>query len=97
MERLKILTVCGFGVGSSLVLKMKLDELLKEEKIDAHVETADVGSASSTPCDIIFTSKELSEKLTDSVSIPVVSISNFIDKNEIKQAGLAKIKELIGE
>lgn len=97
MKRLKILTVCGFGVGSSLVLKMKLDELLKEENIDAQVETADVGSASSTPCDIIFTSKELGEKLISSVQVPVIRVSNFIDKNEIKEAGLDKLHELIKE
>lgn len=97
MKRLKIITVCGFGVGSSLVLKMKLDELLKEENIDVVVETADVGSASSTPCDLIFTSKELSEKLKNTVQVPVISVSNFIDKEEIKTAGLAKINELIKE
>jgi PTS system ascorbate-specific IIB component len=94
MKRLKMLTVCGFGVGSSMVLKMKLDELLKSEHIDAQVETADIGSASSMPCDLIFTSKELGEKLKQSVSVPVISISNFIDKNEIRRVGLPIIKKL---
>ncbi|MFD2616153.1 PTS sugar transporter subunit IIB [Terrilactibacillus laevilacticus] len=95
MKTLQILAVCGFGVGSSLVLKMKIDEMLKEENIKAKVSTADVGSASSTPCDLIFTSKELAGKLSNTVKVPVISVSNFIDKEEIKIAGLHAIKNLL--
>ena len=28
---------CGFGCGSSLFLKMKIEEILKENKLDAEV------------------------------------------------------------
>ncbi|MDY0395622.1 PTS sugar transporter subunit IIB [Virgibacillus halophilus] len=95
MEKLNIITVCGFGVGSSMVLKMKLDEVLKEEGITANVSTADVGSAASTPCDMIFTSNELGEKLTQAASVPVVQIKNFMDKEEIKEKGLPVISDLL--
>lgn len=36
---MKILTVCGNGIGSSLMLAMKIEELCKEEGIDAQVES----------------------------------------------------------
>ena len=43
---LKILTVCGNGIGSSLMLAMKIEELCKEEGInDIAVESADFNSA----------------------------------------------------
>ncbi len=95
MKNLNIITVCGFGVGSSMVLKMKVDEILKEEGISAKVSTSDVGSAASTPCDVIFTSNELGEKLSQTASVPVVMVKNFIDKNEIKEKGLPVIQSLL--
>ena len=33
---MKILTVCGNGIGSSLMLAMKIEELCKEEGIEPH-------------------------------------------------------------
>lgn len=95
MKNLNIITVCGFGIGSSMVLKMKVDEILKEEGITAKVSTSDVGSAASTPCDVIFTSNELGEKLSQTASVPVVMVKNFIDKNEIKEKGLPVIQSLL--
>ena len=94
MTKLKIIAVCGFGVGSSMLLKMKVDEMLKKNGIDANVETADIGSASSISCNIIFTSNELAGKLKANVSVPVIAISNFLDVNEIEEKGLPVVKEL---
>ncbi|SHK29317.1 PTS system IIB component, L-Asc family [Anaerobranca californiensis DSM 14826] len=94
-KELKILAVCGFGVGSSMILKMKIDEVLKENNIKADVFTTDVGTATSTPCDVIFTSSELGETFKGKVSVPVVVINNFINKKEIEEKGLSVIKELL--
>lgn len=33
MKKIKILAVCGFGVGSSMVLRMKIDDLMKKHQI----------------------------------------------------------------
>ncbi len=92
MAKLKIMTVCGFGLGSSMVLKMNLDGVLKELGIEADVFTGDVGSAQSTPADYIFTSKELGEKLSSSVSTPVVIINSFVNKAEIKEKAQEEIQ-----
>jgi PTS system ascorbate-specific IIB component len=35
MEDIRIQTVCGFGCGSSLFLRMKIEEVLKENKVEA--------------------------------------------------------------
>ena len=95
MAKLKVLAVCGFGVGSSMILKMKIEEVLKANNIQAEVFTTDVGSATSTPSDIIFTSKELEKGIVEKVKVPVVGIKNFIDKKEIEEKGLELIKGLI--
>ncbi|MFC0524944.1 PTS sugar transporter subunit IIB [Pontibacillus salicampi] len=91
MNKLRIMTVCGFGLGSSMVLKMNLESVLKDLRIEAEVFTGDVSSAQSTPADYIFTSKELGDKLKASTAVPVIIINNFVSKDEIKQAALENI------
>lgn len=83
---MKILAVCGFGVGSSMVLKMNIDKVAEEKDIDAQVETADLSTATSSGADVIFTSQELVDDLKASTNVPVYPIQKFMDKNEIKEA-----------
>lgn len=85
MSKLKIMTVCGFGLGSSMVLKMNLDSVLKDLGIEAEVFTGDVSSAIGTSCDYIFTSNELAGNLKTSSKAPVVVINSFVNKEEIKE------------
>ena len=42
---MKILTVCGNGIGSSLMLAMKIEEICKENGIAASVESTEIGRA----------------------------------------------------
>lgn len=85
MKRISILAVCGFGVGSSLLLKINISNVAKTNQIDAEVNTGDVATATSTPCDVIFTSKELAETMTKRAKVPVVVIDSFVDKKEIQE------------
>lgn len=94
MPKPKIMTVCGFGVGSSMILKMKVDEVLKQHGLEAEVFTGDVGTAASTPCDLIFTSKELEKSISSKVKVPVIAITNFINRKEIEEKGLAVLEQL---
>ena len=98
MAKLKIITVCGFGLGSSMLLKMKVEEVLKSNDLlaNVNVETCDVGSAPSMPVDVIFTSYELGEKMKEQTATPIVMIRNFMDNSEIEAAGLELVKGLIG-
>ncbi|MCL2560435.1 MAG: PTS sugar transporter subunit IIB [Turicibacter sp.] len=94
-RKLKIITACGFGLGSSMLLKMKVEEVLKKHSIDAKVETSDVGSAPSAACDVIFTSYELGEKMKSQTETPIVMVRNFMDTDEIESAGLGVVKGLL--
>ena len=42
---ISVLTVCGNGIGSSLMLKMKIEEICAENGIDAQVESIDFNAA----------------------------------------------------
>lgn len=80
----KIQTVCGFGCGSSLMLRMNIEGILKKHKLEAEVFCGDVGTCCSNQCDVIFISKELSERIFDRAKVPVISIDNFMNKAEVE-------------
>lgn len=90
---MKIMTVCGFGVGTSLLLKMTVDSILEEEGINGEVEAIDMTSACGNSADLILTSKEIGEEIEGQVSGKLVCISNFMDKEEVKE----KILKAIGD
>lgn len=81
---MKILAVCGFGVGSSMVLKMTIDKVVKELGIKADVENTDISSAKAMTADVYFTSQELLGELKKSVKNPVYPIKKYMDSNEVR-------------
>lgn len=83
---MKILAVCGFGVGSSMVLKMTLQKAAAELGIEAEVENTDVSSAKGTQADVIFTSNELLDELKGSTKSPIYPIKKYMDLTEVKTA-----------
>lgn len=82
---MKFLAVCGFGVGSSMVLKMTLDKVVKEINIDASVENTDIATAKATEADAYFTSQELLKDLKASVKNPVYPVKKYMDKEEVSK------------
>ncbi|MDP4084281.1 MAG: PTS sugar transporter subunit IIB [Bacillota bacterium] len=80
---MKILAVCGMGFGSSMVLRMTIEGVLKESGIDASVATSDIGSAKTESADVIVTSAEFSDLLAG-MNIPIVTVKNYVDRNEMK-------------
>lgn len=94
MKKPKIMVVCGFGLGSSMVLKLTLDGVLKTEGISAQTFCADESTAKGQNFDIVFTSKEM-EKLFKDINKPVVVINNFLSKDEVKEKGLGLINSLL--
>ncbi|MGL4677009.1 MAG: PTS sugar transporter subunit IIB [Brevinema sp.] len=83
---MKLLAICGFGVGSSLMLKISIEKICKEIGVEAHVTNGDLASVKGESCDAIFTSKSLLANLQASTSYPIYGITNFIDKTEVRKA-----------
>ncbi len=82
MIKMKILTVCGNGIGSSLMLAMKIEEICKEEGIQADVESIDFNSAQGKDVDLIVTVKELAEQFEHK---DVAVVRSYINKKKIKE------------
>ncbi|MFA6709161.1 MAG: PTS sugar transporter subunit IIB [Fusobacterium sp.] len=89
---IKIVTVCGNGIGSSLICAMKIEEICKEEGIEADVTSSDFNSVSGKQVDLIVTVKQLAEQLTN---YNVAEIRSYTNKRKIKEDVLDKIKELV--
>lgn len=87
---MKIITVCGNGIGSSLMLAMKIKELCSEEQIEVDVESCDVSAAVGKSCDLFVTVKELAPHFDQSKTLIVRS---YINKKKIKEDIIEEIKK----
>ncbi|MEW9032018.1 MAG: PTS sugar transporter subunit IIB [Planifilum fimeticola] len=89
---MKIVTVCGMGFGTSLMVKMAIDDLLNEIGFDAEVEASDVGSVKGMAPDLVVASAEMRDVLSEMES-DVIYLNNMADKGEIRKKLLAYLKE----
>lgn len=83
---MNILAVCGFGVGSSMVLKMTIEKVLRKNNLKGNVENTDLSTAISSNADLILTSYELADDLRSKTDIPIYPIKRYMDENEIENA-----------
>ncbi|GAB6137945.1 PTS sugar transporter subunit IIB [Halanaerobaculum tunisiense] len=81
---MKILAVCGMGLGSSLMLRMAAEKVLDQEGIEGTVEVKDTSSAKGEDADIIIAAPDIAEQL-EGHSAEVIAIKNMTDKDEIKE------------
>ena len=89
---MKILAVCGFGVGSSMVLRFTIEKAAAALGVSVEVDNTDLTSAQAMPADAIFTSYQLVDQLKGAVQVPVLPVRNYMDKNEVQ----AQLATLIG-
>lgn len=85
---IKVLVACGNGVGSSLMLKMKVDNVLKEMGEDYVIDHFSVGEAKgkAKSYDYIIVSETFSKEfdIQDSQT-KVISLQNILSDDEIKE------------
>lgn len=89
---LKIITVCGNGIGSSLMLRLKVEEICKEAEIQVDVESSDFNAVLSKKPDLIITVDELAKQMPAHQEVAVVR--SYINKKKIREDVLEKIREM---
>lgn len=94
MKKPKIQTVCGFGCGSSLMLKMNIEAVAKAHNVEIDAFCGDVATCCSNTCDVIFISKELADRIMERAKVPVVVVNNFMNKKEVEEKSLAYFETL---
>ncbi|MCB2180296.1 PTS sugar transporter subunit IIB [bacterium] len=88
----KVMLVCGFGLGTSLVLKMTLDAVLQEEGLRAQTFCSDEMTAKGQRFDLVITSTEFAGRFMEAGK-PVIVIENFLSKEEVRQKCVDEIRK----
>lgn len=85
---MRIMAVCGSGLGSSFMVEMNIKKVLKKLNIDADVEHADLSSATPGAADLFV----MAQDIAASASVPaehLVVLKSIIDMAELE----TKLKE----
>lgn len=91
-EPLKVITVCGVGMGSSLILRMTAEEAFRDLGVPAKVEATDVSTARSISADVIIGQGMHTEEFQGAAPI-VVAISDFTDSGALRQKLAGPLRE----
>ncbi len=90
---MRIATLCGMGFGTSMMLKLFIDDILKVESIKAEVVPWDLGTFKGQKADIIVAPLDMESHLR-STPAKVVLIRNLVDKAEVRTKVLEAIRSL---
>ena len=90
---MKIVAICGAGIGSSGILKVNAERVLKKLGIEADVTATDVASVRRDAADaqVILTSTEFVDAIGATFA-DVIVIENYFDTEELS----AKLEKSLG-
>lgn len=86
---LKIVCVCGLGMGSSLILKMSVEKAMRELGVGCDVEHWSAGTVDGLNPDIIVASMDFQEEFAGRDN--VIFVKNIVKSDEVKE----KLKEYL--
>src|SRR5690606_13054857 len=81
-EPLHVVTVCGVGMGSSLILRMTAEKAFAELGVPARVEATDVSSAKSLRPDVILGQGMHTSEFAGAAPV-VLAVSNLDRKSVV--------------
>lgn len=97
MKKVKILFVCGAGLGSSFACQMAAEDVLNKLGVEAKLDHSDISSAASEKPDIIITAQNFKsqfEKFSiDPQHTTIVYLRNIVSKPEIEEKITPVLKE----
>lgn len=84
---LKVLAACGNGMGSSLIIKMKIQKVLTDMGLECDVHHASVGQAKSDAknYDLVIVSQMFTKEFINVGDCKVVGLVNLLSDEEIKE------------
>lgn len=88
---LKVLAACGNGMGSSQIIKMKIEKVFRKLAMPASIDHMSVGEAKSQASnyDAVFCSASLVDNFKVRGNTKVIGLVNLLSESEIE----TKIKE----
>lgn len=85
---MRIVAVCGVGVGSSAILKVNAERALDKLGLTADVSASDLASVADAAADaqVILTSTELADRVREAIGrnyAEIIEVVNYFDVEEI--------------
>lgn len=88
----KALIACRTGMGSSMMLKIKVDQIIRKNNFPLEVEHGTLDDVKGFRGDLIITMTDVADDLKGQAP-NVIGVDNLMDKNEIE----TKLKEFFNQ
>ena len=83
---MKILMVCGNGLGSSFACQMTVETVLQELGVSASLDHCDLSSVKGMKADLILSGKNFESQFANlELTTPTIFLNRLVDKNEIRE------------
>ena len=94
---MRIVAVCGVGIGTSAILKVNAERALARLGLTADVSASDLASVADAAADaqVILTSTELAAAVREAIGrsfAEIIEVQNYFDVDEIG----SKLEESLG-
>lgn len=94
MANYRALVCCRAGMGSSMMLKIKCDQVIKEKGLPIETEHGNLDSINGFTGDLVITMSDLTEELSADPRVPsAIGITNIVNKGEIAEKLAAWVEE----
>lgn len=80
---INVLCVCSVGVGSSLMLKMNAEKILKAQGYQVKAENTNVSGASGLKTDILITTPDVYPQIRNCEAKQTILMQNMVSKKEL--------------
>ena len=82
---MRIVAVCGMGIGTSVLLKMNVEKVLAQLGVSATVEAVDMTTARAAGFDanIVMTTPDLVPQL-QGLAAEIIQVEHFFDLEELQ-------------
>lgn len=87
---MKIMAVCGHGLGSSFMMEMNIKKALANLGVEAEVEHTDLASVNENDADIFIMARDIANSATVSKE-KIVVVTNVVAVKEFEE----KLKEYL--
>ncbi|MBR2566936.1 MAG: PTS sugar transporter subunit IIB [Paenibacillus sp.] len=80
----KIIVACNSGLGTSLMIRLNVEALLKEWGLKAWVEHTDISSIDTFDADLIIGSSYIIESLQLAKDVEKIGVDDITDRHHLK-------------
>lgn len=88
---MKIMAVCGSGLGSSFMLEMNVKKVLKKIGIEAEVEHSDLASVTESSADLFVMGKDIASSASINPD-KIIVLDSIISMPELEEKITQRLK-----